>query len=136
MGKLPANIDYYHSLETLPYLIASLCVEAQQALKGIDSYVVDQSRGRAHAVAGVPTHFTIPLWVIEKHSKDYQLWYVAHEIAHIIDFRTRGISDHSAVFHAILKRICPVSSLKFEVTYMKRAAGRGFTDKPNLEDLI
>lgn len=120
-------------METLPNLIGYLPASVQDKIGSIDRYVVDQIRGRAYSRGGKPICFTIPLWVCKK-PLEYQIWYVAHEVAHIIDFMDRRRSFHDAVFHKILYEICPRNCVHFEIEYMKRAESR-FEDF-NLEDSI
>lgn len=136
--KLPANIDYYHTLETLPYLLGDLHADVQKMIGNIPSYFVKQSRGRAWYVKGKPHHFTIPIWILNR-SREYQMWYVAHEVSHIVDVIRRGKSDHGPEFHKILKDICPKESQHYEWDYMKRSKARGLgadDEIDNLEDLI
>jgi hypothetical protein len=133
--KLPANIDYWHTLETLPSLIGYLPADVQSKIGNISSYFVKQRRGRAYSKGGKPHHFTVPVWILSK-PLDYQVWYVAHEVAHILDFMERGRNGgfHDKFFHKILFEICPRNSVHHEVSYMKRAESRinDFT----MEDLI
>jgi hypothetical protein len=137
--KLPANIDYYHSLETLPYLLGDLHGHIQKEIGAVPSYFVDQRRGRAYLRNGKPECFTIPLWILSK-SREYQIWYVAHEVAHILEFiRDKRCTGHSVRFHQLLKEICPQASQHYEWEYMKRSKARGLgqdDEIDNLEDLI
>lgn len=121
--KLPANIDYWHTLETLPTLIGYLPADVQKRIGDIPSYFVSQRIGRAYRYQGKAHHFTVPVWILER-TLDYQVWYVAHEVAHILDFMERGRSMHDTRFHKILFEICPRNSVHYEITYMKRAESR------------
>lgn len=136
--KMPANIDWYETLETLPYLLGSLPAEVQSIIGKIPSYMVKQSRGNAYWKAGKPICYTIPVWVLGR-SRDYQMWYVAHEVSHVLDCINRGKSDHGIEFHKILKRICPFESQYYEWEYMSRSKARGLGSSDeidNLEDMI
>jgi predicted SprT family Zn-dependent metalloprotease len=133
--KLPANIDYWHTLETLPYLIAELPKHIQIELGGTPSYVCKQrgvdGRARYSYLTG-ECYFIIGTHVLKK-DKSYQIYVVAHEIAHIINFKRNGRNqdNHGPKFHEIFKEICPKPFQHYELEYMKR-----FANRIDLEDMI
>jgi hypothetical protein len=128
MKKLPANIDWYYTLEVLPELLGKLPQWVQKELDAIPSYFVNQDRGRAYSYNKKPHCFTLPMWIL-KRPIDYQVWYICHEASHILDMNRRGFSDHSAAFHKILKEICPLESQHYEWEYMKRSKARGLGEE-------
>jgi hypothetical protein len=108
-------------------------------------YCVDQTRGRNYMRQRV---ITIPKWVLR--DPEHTLEYIIHELSHQEDFDTRRRSDHSAVFWAIFKRVCPQRWWHYEWSYKKRATksagmleidifstedGEKFGDEINPEDV-
>ena len=102
----------------------------------VQAWAVEQQRGKAYtSFSRKDICFTIPVWVF-KRPMDYQVWYVAHEVSHCLDYINGNNSNHGPEFHRILKSICPLESQKYEWEYMKRSISRGLGQpEVNLEDI-
>jgi len=81
------------------------------------AYLVNQCRGRAYLKQGF---VTIPKWA-EAKGKDYFLWYVAHELSHILA-RTKY---HDFSFYKIFMMTCPEKLQHYELHYKPTAAKFG-----------
>ena len=79
-------------------------------------YLVDQCRGRAY----IGRFVTIPLWA-EKKGDDYLLWYIAHEMSHMVS-RSRL---HNFAFYKMFIQICPENLQHHELHYKPSAIGFG-----------
>jgi len=133
--KKPANIVEFAAtlLRNAASKYSILAAEYDTAYRnGWRFYVVNQQRGRCYYNAKI---ITIPLWTYkENHDKEYRLYYLAHELAHIA---AGWENDHNQVFMRELKRICPAHLVHYELGYKPRnaaAAGitqpiKSFTDK-------
>jgi len=80
-------------------------------------YLVDQCRGRAYTEKGF---ITIPLWA-ERKGKDYLLYYIAHELSHILSYSHL----HGFVFYKMFMQICPERLQHHELHYKPSAIGFG-----------
>lgn len=90
-------------------------------------YVVDQGRGRCYFRDKV---ITIPAWVFAK-SVDYKEWYIAHEMAHAMQWIQDKRSDqHGERFMAWLIKICPPDCVHYELEYKPRNAMAAGITKP------
>jgi len=119
--KLPANISrtatlylHYHA-QNYPH-IAPFMNECKE--KGWTFYVVDQKRGCCYHHAQI---ITIPLWAFNHSDKEYRIYYLAHELAHI---RTKHYQSHGDEFMKEFIRLCPAHLLKYELEYKPQAAKR------------
>jgi hypothetical protein len=133
--KLPANIDYFHTLETLPVILGYLPGSAQVALADVPSYVCNQRGvdGRASWSFSLNKgYFIIGTHVLKK-PLGYQIYVVAHEAAHILNYQRNGRNQdhHGPIFHSIFKELCPRQFQHYELEYMKR-----FANRIDLEDMI
>ncbi len=92
--------------------------------RGWTFYIVSQRRGRCY-----PKHkvITIPLWVFGREDKEYAVYYIAHELAHM------GWGDneasHGIEFMQRFKLICPEHLQHYELLYKPRnAKAAGITE--------
>lgn len=92
-------------------------------LDGYNIYCVDQYRGRFNSLKKM---ITIPKWTIEKvekKAKNYWIYYLAHELAHLFDYYdTKCVNPHGANFMKWFMRICPVELQHHEHEYKPRHA--------------
>jgi len=93
--------------------------------KGWRFFVVTQNRGRAYYRHKV---ITIPDWAYKRQATGnpgYLDWYVSHECAHAYRAEANDwAANHGDSFMEELVRICPDSSLKYELNYKPRNAIR------------
>ena len=64
---------------------------------------------------------TIPLWSKEK-SQDYFIYYISHELSHVIGFCDNINDHHGKNFYKIFSDVCPVKYQHFELGYKPRNA--------------
>ena len=64
---------------------------------------------------------TIPLWAKEK-SQDYFIYYIAHELSHVVNFCNKTNDHHGKKFYEFFKLICPVDYQHFELGYKPQNA--------------
>ena len=93
-----------------------LAVKESLGKQGWIFWVVNQNRGRCYYEHKV---ITIPSWVYASdQSKDYHVYYLAHEMAH-----TQSVGDHHGPrFMAAFMRICPESLQHHEIGYKPKNA--------------
>jgi len=90
--------------------------------KDVRGYIADVQRGEAHYQ---PCVFIVPYWAFNPtHPKNiaanggYFIYYVAHELSHIIAYKKHGVKcGHDARFYEIFEKICPKEHQYFEETY-------------------
>ncbi len=82
-------------------------------------YLVDQCGGRAYLKKG---YVTIPLWA-EKKKKGYILYYIAHELSHIL----AQTAYHDWAFYKMFIQICPENLQHYELKYKPTAARFGIS---------
>ena len=80
-------------------------------------YLVDQSKGRAYIEKGF---VTIPKWA-ETRGNEYLLYYIAHELSHILAPSTY----HDFAFYKMFIQICPEKLQHHELKYKPSAAKFG-----------
>jgi len=80
-------------------------------------YLVNQCRGRAYLKKGF---VTIPKWA-EVKGKDYFLWYVSHELSHMLG----NTKYHDFAFYKMFIQICPENLQHHELKYKPTAAKFG-----------
>jgi len=80
-------------------------------------YLVDQCKGRAYIGKGF---VTVPQWA-EERGRDYFLWYIAHELSHILSCSHL----HDFTFYKMFLQICPESLQHHELHYKPSAIGFG-----------
>lgn len=98
-----------------PLASALATVEA----KGYRIAVQDTTRGKTKYRAKT---VSVPLWAMRHKNPDYCLYYLAHELAHVIAYG----HGHDLVFMQALMRICPPELVHYELEYkptMAKAAG-------------
>jgi hypothetical protein len=106
-------------------------------------WAVQQRRGYAYYKERL---FTIPSFAFnikrqdvkdDAERKEYLLWYVSHELAHIANFEEFGINydNHGPNFMRHLIRICPPNATRFEVGYKPRNAKAAGISNININDL-
>lgn len=89
----------------------------------IKGYVTDTRRGYAHVEENI---FSVPLWAY-KRGPDYFVYYIAHEVAHILCWRKYFDSNHDYKFYAIFKEICPKEFQHYELHYKKSSVKYGIS---------
>ncbi len=89
----------------------------------IKGYIVDGNRGYAHLKEG---YFTVPLWAFRKGINDYFIYYVAHELSHVIAWRKYNENgQHNFQFYDIFMKVCPKEFQYHELDYKKSAIKYG-----------
>lgn len=133
--KLPANIDWFETLEILPGLLAFLPENIQKEIDKVPGYIVTKSSNDGLARYRYSTGECY--WYINRQAyrrgSGYMTYLVAHELAHILNFLRNGDKQdgHGPTFHEIFKEICPKQFWHFELEYMKR-----FANRMDIEDMI
>jgi hypothetical protein len=102
--------------------------------KEVRGYIADVSRGQAIYKYNM---FTVPYWAYKPtHSKNlsskggYFIYYVAHELAHLIAFKKHGgRCNHDFRFYEVFKEVCPKNYQYFELDYKKTASNYGISKK-------
>ena len=101
----------------------------------IHGYIADTRRGRANTD---DMDFTIPYWAYNpdyKHNKKtngcgYFIYYVAHELSHLIAFKKYGGKvHHDYRFYEVFMSICPKEYQHFELGYKNGATKYGINKK-------
>ena len=85
---------------------------------GWNFYVVSQRRGYCYYNAHV---ITVPLWAYNHKDPEYQIYYLAHEMAHAI---AGEHANHGPSFMAAFISLCPAHLLKYEIEYKPRNAAK------------
>lgn len=110
------NIDIFATIEFIESLEGNLKDRYKELSKqGWRFFVVVSARGLCYH--SIKT-YTIPLWATLE-SKEYQLWYFAHEMSHIY---AGPKANHGPVFMYWLKKICPPDCIHFELGYNRKSA--------------
>jgi len=84
----------------------------------VRGYVVASKRGHAYTRQ---SEFSVPEWAYNK-SSGYFVYYVAHELSHIIGYRKFRSHGHDREFYDVFKRICPKDLQYHEIGYLKKNA--------------
>jgi len=100
----------------------------------VQGYIADVVRGHAHSKESM---FTVPYWAFKpdypknrRTNGGYFLYYVAHELSHIIAVKIHGGKCfHDPNFYGVFMDICPKEYQHFELRYKKTAAKYGITEK-------
>lgn len=118
--RMDANFTAYIKNTILPIIVANGAkLPAYVVIQG-----VAQNRGRASwSHDNMRRRVTIPTW-IQKKELTYQVWYVAHELAHFANYDEFGKNQdmHGPNFMRHLKRICPLNAVHHELGYKPRNA--------------
>jgi len=99
---------------------------------GIKGYIADVRAGQAHYKDCV---FTVPYWAYKpdypknlKTHGGYFIYYVAHELAHLLSFKKHGEKcNHDHRFYEIFREICPSQYQYFELGYKKSSGKYGIS---------
>lgn len=87
-------------------------------LESVPIKLKDVSKGKAHYEK---RYITFPLWVIEQKEPEYILYYLIHEISHIIEYDITNQTNHGEYFkkleQAILKEFG--YGIKYKKAYAK-----------------
>jgi predicted SprT family Zn-dependent metalloprotease len=94
--------------------------------KDVHGYIANLQRGEAHYQYNA---FFVPYWAFNpNHPKNigskggYFIYYVAHELSHMIAFKKHGVRCyHDARFYEIFETICPKEYQHFELQYKSSA---------------
>ena len=87
--------------------------------------IMDVARGVAFK-----NKIVVPYWAYKPHhpkniktNGGYFIYYVAHELAHIIAYKKFGVAcGHDSNFYAVFLEICPKEYQHFELEYKKTEA--------------
>jgi predicted SprT family Zn-dependent metalloprotease len=95
---------------------------------GIRGYVADVSSG----VAYDDGRFTVPLWAYKQRSGGYFIFYVSHELAHVLRQKKYGDGKpHDATYYKVFCDICPKRYQHYELKYKPSAKKYGISEKQN-----
>lgn len=102
-------------------------------INDVRGYITDTRRGQAHSKINV---FTVPYWAFKpsypknlKTNGGYFLYYVAHELAHLITYlKYGGNCNHDYRFYETFMEICPKEHQHFELNYKKTSIKFGITE--------
>ena len=86
-------------------------------LESIPIKLKDVSKGRAHGRKG---YIVFPLWVIEQREPEYVLYYLIHEISHIIEYNRFGKTNHNEYFKKLEQAI--LEKFGYGIKYKKAYA--------------
>lgn len=95
----------------------SLLSPAWGWIRPVKGYVVSSDRGKSYITQ---RSISVPEWAYDKGS-DYFLYYVAHELAHILSCSVH----HDYRFYKIFMEICPVEFQGHELGYKPSAKNYG-----------
>lgn len=112
----------------------------------LDIYCCDVKTGYFQYTGGGQSRIVMPLWAITKaktrnaktglRAVGFDVWYMAHELAHYFN-QVDGTDDiHGPCFMAWLQRICPAEYIHYELAYKPRlASASGITGILTTADL-
>lgn len=98
--------------------------------KEVRGYIADVTRGQAHYKENM---FTVPYWAFKpaypknlSSNGGYFIYYVAHELAHLIGYKKYGVRcNHDFRYYEVFMEICPKDCQHFELAYKKTASKYG-----------
>jgi hypothetical protein len=91
-------------------------------------FYVPGSRGACHGGGLGEKYIKMKSWAWDHDTTKpgYLVTTLAHELAHVVDYATRGTSDHSVTFYRIFRKLCPLQFQAYDLAYRPagaRAAG-------------
>jgi hypothetical protein len=133
--RKPNNIQSHLQVHVDNAIIKILTNTKYEELIGlVKGHIADVVRGKSYSNYNM---FTVPYWAYKpdtiqnrKTNGGYFIYYVAHELAHIITYsKYGGGCSHNSNFYEIFMEICPKEYQHFELNYKKTAAKYGISKK-------
>ena len=119
------NIDETKLLDLVDILESQIYQSFRDSFFFLDArgwrfFPVQQTRGFCKYSSKI---ITIPIWIFSrKDSKEYVIYYLAHEMAHAMLHEKRIRCSHGQAFMEEFKRICPVELQHHELAYKPKNA--------------